>query len=36
MEAGTDILAPGCGIAPRTPLTNLVAMANSVKEYEGK
>jgi len=31
VEAGTDILAPGCGIAPRTPLANLVAMARSVK-----
>lgn len=30
--AGTDVLAPGCGIAPRTPLANLMAMARSVKK----
>jgi [methyl-Co(III) methylamine-specific corrinoid protein]:coenzyme M methyltransferase len=28
LEAGTDVLAPGCGIAPRTPLANLQAMAS--------
>ncbi|NLI73220.1 MAG: MtaA/CmuA family methyltransferase [Euryarchaeota archaeon] len=30
IDAGTDILAPGCGIAPRTPLANMQAMARSI------
>jgi len=34
LEAGTDILAPGCGIAPRTPLANMVAMARSVNGWQ--
>jgi [methyl-Co(III) methanol-specific corrinoid protein]:coenzyme M methyltransferase len=28
IEAGTDILAPGCGFAPETPLANMKAMAS--------
>jgi len=28
IEAGTDILAPGCGFAPDTPLANMQAMAS--------
>lgn len=28
IEAGTDILAPGCGFAPETPLANMRAMAS--------
>lgn len=32
LEAGTDILAPGCGIAPRTPLANMAAMASAVRD----
>lgn len=31
ISAGTDVLAPGCGIAPRTPLANMMAMASSVR-----
>ena len=34
MEAGTDVLAPGCGIAPRTPLANMQAMARSARRPE--
>lgn len=30
MEAGTDVLAPGCGFAPRTPLSNMQAMSRSL------
>jgi MtaA/CmuA family methyltransferase len=28
VEAGTDVLAPGCGFAPETPLANMRAMAS--------
>jgi len=28
IEAGTDVLAPGCGFAPETPLANMRAMAS--------
>ena len=31
IDAGTDVLAPGCGFAPRTPLANMQAMARSVR-----
>lgn len=31
IEAGVDVLAPGCGLAPRTPLENIKAFANSIK-----
>jgi len=30
IEAGIDVLAPGCGIAPRTPLENIRALASVV------
>lgn len=29
IEAGIDVLAPGCGIAPRTPLENIRALVNA-------
>ncbi|MBI0582607.1 MAG: MtaA/CmuA family methyltransferase [Methanomassiliicoccus sp.] len=28
VESGTDVLAPGCGFAPETPLANMQAMAS--------
>lgn len=31
LSAGTDVLAPGCGFAPRTPLANMQAMVRSVR-----
>lgn len=31
IAAGTDVLAPGCGFAPRTPLANMKAMARSMR-----
>ena len=33
MEAGIDILAPGCGIAPQSPLVNLRAIVEARDEY---
>jgi [methyl-Co(III) methanol-specific corrinoid protein]:coenzyme M methyltransferase len=37
LSAGVDILAPGCGIAPRTPLANLKALVEARNEwYEEK
>ncbi|MDW5564261.1 MAG: MtaA/CmuA family methyltransferase [Methanomassiliicoccus sp.] len=33
IEAGTDILAPGCGFAPETPLANMKAMASVRMEH---
>lgn len=35
LDAGTDILAPGCGFAPETPLENMKAMVETVKGYPG-
>ena len=31
LDAGTDILAPGCGFAPETPLANMQAMVATAK-----
>ncbi|KKH45947.1 methylcobamide:CoM methyltransferase MtaA [Methanosarcina sp. 1.H.A.2.2] len=37
ISAGVDILAPGCGIAPRTPLANIRALVEARDEwYEEK
>lgn len=37
LSAGVDILAPGCGIAPRTPLVNIRALVEARGEwYEEK
>ncbi|AKB22743.1 methylcobamide:CoM methyltransferase MtaA [Methanosarcina sp. WH1] len=37
LSAGVDILAPGCGIAPRTPLANMRALVEARDEwYEEK
>lgn len=33
MEAGFDIVNPGCGLAPRIPLDNLRAMVRTVKGF---
>ncbi|MEM1985090.1 MAG: methylcobamide:CoM methyltransferase MtaA [Candidatus Korarchaeum sp.] len=33
IEAGIDVLAPGCGIAPRTPLANLKVIVDVAKKY---
>ena len=34
LDANIDILAPGCGMAPETPLINLLAMVNARDEYQ--
>ncbi|KXS40380.1 MtaA/CmuA family methyltransferase [Methanolobus zinderi] len=33
IEDGVDILAPGCGIAPRTPTSNIQALVDARDEY---
>jgi [methyl-Co(III) methanol-specific corrinoid protein]:coenzyme M methyltransferase len=33
LSAGVDILAPGCGIAPRTPLANIRALVEARDEW---
>lgn len=33
LEDGVDVLAPGCGIAPMTPLVNIKAMVEARNEY---
>ena len=33
IEAGTDILAPGCGFGTKTPLANMRAMVEAAKKY---
>lgn len=35
LEAGVDILAPSCGLAPRSPLTNIKAMVEARNEFHG-
>jgi [methyl-Co(III) methanol-specific corrinoid protein]:coenzyme M methyltransferase len=34
LEAGADLLEPGCGITPLTPLENIKAMVEVVEEWE--
>jgi len=33
LDAGVDILAPGCGLAPQTPIQNLKALVEARNEY---
>jgi MtaA/CmuA family methyltransferase len=33
IEAGTDIVAPGCGFAPETPLANMKALVEAAHRY---
>lgn len=33
LEGGIDVLAPGCGIAPKTPTQNIKALVNARDEY---
>ncbi|OFV67174.1 MAG: Uroporphyrinogen decarboxylase (URO-D) domain protein [Candidatus Syntrophoarchaeum caldarius] len=33
IDAGTDILCPGCGYGPNTPLENMTALAQAGREY---
>jgi MtaA/CmuA family methyltransferase len=33
IEAGTEVLAPGCGLAPRTPLENIMAMIDATARF---
>ncbi len=35
LEAGVDILAPSCGLAPRSPIANIKAMVEARNEYFG-
>ena len=36
LEQGADIVAPGCGLSPKTPLENIQAMTDAVREYGRK
>ena len=36
LDANIDIIAPGCGMAPETPLANLLAMVEARDEYVEK
>ena len=36
LDANIDILAPGCGLAPETPLENLLAMVEAREDYTKK
>lgn len=33
IEAGVDLLEPGCGIVPSTPLANVIAFVEAAKEF---
>ena len=33
LKAGVDVLAPGCGLSPLTPLNNIVAMVQTAEEW---
>jgi len=33
LEDGIDVLAPGCGLAPHTPLENIKAMLSAIDEF---
>lgn len=34
LRAGTDLLAPACGIAPGSPLANIKALVEARDEYQ--
>jgi MtaA/CmuA family methyltransferase len=36
IDAGTDVVAPGCGFAPETPLANMRAMVEATHRYGKK
>jgi len=36
VEQGTDVLAPGCGFSPKTPLENMKAIVNAARKYKKK
>ena len=36
IESGVDLLEPGCGIAPSTPLANVKAFVKAAKEFGWK
>lgn len=36
LESGVDVLAPGCGLAPETPLKNLKALVEARNEFCGR
>lgn len=36
LKAGVDILAPSCGLAPRSPIENIKAMVEARNEFYGK
>jgi [methyl-Co(III) methanol-specific corrinoid protein]:coenzyme M methyltransferase len=36
LETGVDILAPGCGIAPQSPIKNMQALAQARNEFCGE
>lgn len=36
IEAGVDLLEPGCGIAPLTPLVNVKVFVEAAKNSERK
>jgi len=36
IEEGTDILAPGCGFSPKTPLENMKAIVSAAHKYRRK
>jgi [methyl-Co(III) methylamine-specific corrinoid protein]:coenzyme M methyltransferase len=33
IEAGVDVVAPGCGLLAQTPTVNILALTRTVKEY---
>jgi [methyl-Co(III) methanol-specific corrinoid protein]:coenzyme M methyltransferase len=36
LENGTDFLAPGCGVAPQTPLENILQLQRARNDYFAK
>jgi [methyl-Co(III) methanol-specific corrinoid protein]:coenzyme M methyltransferase len=36
IDEGVDILAPGCGLPPHTPLANMKAMVSAARDYGNK
>ncbi len=36
IDAGTDVIAPGCGFAPETPLENMKALVDATHKYGKK
>ena len=36
LDAGVDIISPGCAVSPKCPNANIIAMADAIKQWHGR